>query len=131
MSRTVRDLVVGSDLDFGDRGAHELEGVPETGRSTPPADPTSLSSAPICDSTRTPGWSRSSLDPLEIGVQGSRSRGHPRGETISRKPGGTVTRRFENLAGVELRNECWSIVVDNFAELGWTDGSVVTDCTGK
>jgi class 3 adenylate cyclase len=28
-SRTVRDLVVGSDLSFVDRGAHELKGVPE------------------------------------------------------------------------------------------------------
>ena len=28
-SCTVRDLVVGSDLDFEDRGAHELKGVPE------------------------------------------------------------------------------------------------------
>jgi class 3 adenylate cyclase len=29
VSRTVRDLVVGSGLDFEDRGAHELRGVPE------------------------------------------------------------------------------------------------------
>ena len=29
VSRTVRDLVVGSDLTFEDRGAHELRGVPE------------------------------------------------------------------------------------------------------
>jgi class 3 adenylate cyclase len=29
VSRTVRDLVAGSDLDFEDRGAHELKGVPE------------------------------------------------------------------------------------------------------
>jgi class 3 adenylate cyclase len=29
VSRTVRDLVVGSDLDFEDRGVHELKGVPE------------------------------------------------------------------------------------------------------
>lgn len=29
VSRTVRDLVVGSDLDFEDRGAYELKGVPE------------------------------------------------------------------------------------------------------
>jgi len=29
VSRTVRDLVVGSDLDFEDRGAHELKGVSE------------------------------------------------------------------------------------------------------
>jgi len=29
VSRTVRDLVVGSGLDFEDRGAHELKGVPE------------------------------------------------------------------------------------------------------
>jgi class 3 adenylate cyclase len=30
VSRTVRDLVVGSGLDFEDRGAHELKGVPES-----------------------------------------------------------------------------------------------------
>lgn len=30
VSRTVRDLVVGSDLVFEDRGAHQLKGVPET-----------------------------------------------------------------------------------------------------
>lgn len=30
VSRTVRDLVVGSDLNFEQRGAHELKGVPET-----------------------------------------------------------------------------------------------------
>jgi class 3 adenylate cyclase len=29
VSRTVRDLVVGSDLKFDDRGTHELKGVPE------------------------------------------------------------------------------------------------------
>jgi class 3 adenylate cyclase len=29
VSRTVRDLVVGSDLTFEDRGSHELKGVPE------------------------------------------------------------------------------------------------------
>jgi class 3 adenylate cyclase len=29
VSRTVRDLVVGSDLAFEDRGAHELKGMPE------------------------------------------------------------------------------------------------------
>jgi class 3 adenylate cyclase len=29
VSRTVRDLVVGSGLDFEDRGAHELKGVPD------------------------------------------------------------------------------------------------------
>ncbi|HEY8312195.1 MAG TPA: adenylate/guanylate cyclase domain-containing protein, partial [Gemmatimonadaceae bacterium] len=29
VSRTVRDLVVGSGLDFEDRGAHELKGIPE------------------------------------------------------------------------------------------------------
>jgi class 3 adenylate cyclase len=29
VSRTVRDLVVGSGLDFEDRGAYELKGVPE------------------------------------------------------------------------------------------------------
>ncbi len=29
VSRTVRDLVVGSDLEFEDRGAHQLKGVPE------------------------------------------------------------------------------------------------------
>jgi class 3 adenylate cyclase len=28
VSRTVRDLVAGSDIDFDDRGAHELKGVP-------------------------------------------------------------------------------------------------------
>ena len=27
---TVRDLVVGSDLSFGDRGSHQLKGVPGT-----------------------------------------------------------------------------------------------------
>jgi class 3 adenylate cyclase len=30
VSRTVRDLVVGSDLGFEDRGTHELKGVPDT-----------------------------------------------------------------------------------------------------
>jgi pimeloyl-ACP methyl ester carboxylesterase len=30
VSRTVKDLVVGSGLEFGDRGAHELKGVPDT-----------------------------------------------------------------------------------------------------
>ncbi|MGH2795170.1 MAG: adenylate/guanylate cyclase domain-containing protein, partial [Actinomycetota bacterium] len=30
VSRTVRDLVVGSGLEFGDRGEHELKGVPGT-----------------------------------------------------------------------------------------------------
>jgi class 3 adenylate cyclase len=29
VSRTVRDLVVGSELTFDDRGAHDLEGIPE------------------------------------------------------------------------------------------------------
>ena len=29
VSRTVRDLVVGSELRFNDRGAHDLEGIPE------------------------------------------------------------------------------------------------------
>lgn len=29
VSRTVKDLVVGSDLEFSDRGRHELKGVPE------------------------------------------------------------------------------------------------------
>ena len=28
MSSTVKDLVVGSGIDFEDRGAHELRGVP-------------------------------------------------------------------------------------------------------
>ncbi len=28
VSSTVRDLVVGSDLEFRDRGVHELKGVP-------------------------------------------------------------------------------------------------------
>ncbi len=30
VSRTVRDLVVGSDLHFEDRGTHELKGVPDS-----------------------------------------------------------------------------------------------------
>ena len=30
VSRTVKDLVVGSGLDFSDRGSHELKGVPDT-----------------------------------------------------------------------------------------------------
>jgi class 3 adenylate cyclase len=30
VSRTVRDLVVGSDLHFEDRGTHALKGVPES-----------------------------------------------------------------------------------------------------
>jgi len=30
VSRTVRDLLLGSDLTFSDRGTHELEGVPGT-----------------------------------------------------------------------------------------------------
>ena len=30
VSRTVRDLVGGSDLRFADRGEHELKGVPES-----------------------------------------------------------------------------------------------------
>jgi len=30
VSRTVKDLVVGSGLDFAERGAHELKGVPDT-----------------------------------------------------------------------------------------------------
>ena len=30
VTRTVKDLVVGSELRFADRGAHELRGVPET-----------------------------------------------------------------------------------------------------
>jgi len=29
VSRTVRDLTVGSELEFVDRGAHELKGIPE------------------------------------------------------------------------------------------------------
>ena len=29
VSRTVRDLVVGSGLDFSDRGEHDLKGVPD------------------------------------------------------------------------------------------------------
>jgi hypothetical protein len=29
VSRTVKDLVVGSGLQFSDRGAHELKGVPD------------------------------------------------------------------------------------------------------
>ena len=34
VSRTVRDLVVGSDLHFEDRGTHELKGVPDPGSCT-------------------------------------------------------------------------------------------------
>ena len=30
VSRTVKDLVVGSGIDFSDRGTHELKGVPDT-----------------------------------------------------------------------------------------------------
>jgi class 3 adenylate cyclase len=30
VSRTVKDLVVGSRIDFSDRGTHELKGVPDT-----------------------------------------------------------------------------------------------------
>ena len=30
VSRTVKDLVVGSGIEFSDRGAHELKGVPDT-----------------------------------------------------------------------------------------------------
>jgi class 3 adenylate cyclase len=30
VSRTVKDLVAGSDIRFGDRGAHALKGVPDT-----------------------------------------------------------------------------------------------------
>jgi class 3 adenylate cyclase len=30
VSRTVKDLVVGSGLQFADRGAHTLKGVPDT-----------------------------------------------------------------------------------------------------
>ena len=30
VSRTVKDLVAGSGLEFADRGAHELKGVPDT-----------------------------------------------------------------------------------------------------
>jgi hypothetical protein len=29
VSRTVRDLVVGSGIEFADRGVHELKGIPE------------------------------------------------------------------------------------------------------
>jgi class 3 adenylate cyclase len=32
VSQTVRDLVAGSGLDFADRGAHDLKGVPGTWR---------------------------------------------------------------------------------------------------
>jgi class 3 adenylate cyclase len=34
VSRTVRDLVVGSDLSFEDAGEHELKGVPDRGICT-------------------------------------------------------------------------------------------------
>jgi hypothetical protein len=30
VSRTVKDLVAGSGLEFAERGAHELKGVPDT-----------------------------------------------------------------------------------------------------
>ena len=30
VSRTVKDLVIGSDIEFADRGEHELKGVPGT-----------------------------------------------------------------------------------------------------
>ena len=30
VSSTLRDLVIGSGLEFDDRGAHELKGVPDT-----------------------------------------------------------------------------------------------------
>ena len=30
VSRTVKDLVAGSGLEFADRGTHELKGVPDT-----------------------------------------------------------------------------------------------------
>ena len=30
VSRTVKDLVAGSGIEFADRGAHELKGVPDT-----------------------------------------------------------------------------------------------------
>jgi class 3 adenylate cyclase len=30
VSRTVKDLVAGSGLEFSERGAHELRGVPDT-----------------------------------------------------------------------------------------------------
>jgi class 3 adenylate cyclase len=29
VSRTVRDLVIGSELTFSDRGEHELKGIPD------------------------------------------------------------------------------------------------------
>jgi class 3 adenylate cyclase len=32
VSSTVKDLVIGSGLDFDDRGEHELKGVPDTWR---------------------------------------------------------------------------------------------------
>jgi hypothetical protein len=30
VSRTVKDLVAGSGIEFGDRGSHTLKGVPDT-----------------------------------------------------------------------------------------------------
>ena len=30
VSRTVKDLVAGSGLEFSDRGSHELKGIPDT-----------------------------------------------------------------------------------------------------
>lgn len=35
VSQTVKDLVIGSDAEFEDRGERELKGVPRPGGSTP------------------------------------------------------------------------------------------------
>jgi hypothetical protein len=35
VSQTVKDLVAGSEIEFGDRGVHELKGVPGSGSSMP------------------------------------------------------------------------------------------------
>jgi len=39
VSQTVTDLVAGSDLEFEDRGVHELMGIPGEWRSTLPCEP--------------------------------------------------------------------------------------------
>ena len=39
VSRTVRDLVAGSGIDFVSRGVHELKGVSSPGRSLPSPEP--------------------------------------------------------------------------------------------
>ena len=46
VSRTVRDLAVGSDLRFEDRGTHDLKGVPERWRLYRVISETAGSSSP-------------------------------------------------------------------------------------